>query len=95
MAKQYRVHAYNVGPRVGDQNGDDAHAHMDAMTEDGWVVHTATVQYPELSVLWERDKPGDGDDSGPPESSAVAEPAPASAAKHARTTGRRAGAPSG
>jgi hypothetical protein len=95
MAKQYRLHSYDVRARVGDEDGEGAHAHMDQMASDGWTVHTASVAYPEASILWERDAPEDGDDSGPPESSAVAEPVPASTAKAARTPGRRAGAPSG
>lgn len=55
MTKQYRLHSYNVGPRVEDPDGDGAHAHIDAMTADGWTVHTANITWPEATVLWERE----------------------------------------
>jgi hypothetical protein len=31
-----------------------SHAAMDAMTADGWHVHTASANFIEVSILWER-----------------------------------------
>lgn len=90
MAKQYRLHSYNSQPKVGDADGEGAHQLMEQMTADGWTVHTANVQWPEATILWERDAPEeDGDDTGP-EAGSKAESKPKS-----KPAGRRAGAPSG
>lgn len=106
MTKQYRLHSYNVQPRVGDAEGDGAHAIMDKMTQDGWEVHTANVLWPEATILWERDAPEDEDSADSPddEAEAASDSAPASPAaassgttrpKTSSARGRRAGAPSG
>jgi hypothetical protein len=95
MAKQYRVHAYNVGPRVGDPDGDDAHRHMDVMTADGWTVHTATVQYPEVSVLWERELAEEEAEAEEPEAKETKDTSASKAKSSTPARGRRSGAPSG
>jgi hypothetical protein len=48
---QYRFANYSFQTTA---HGDAAQAAMDAMTADGWHVHTATANFVELSVLWER-----------------------------------------
>jgi hypothetical protein len=89
MAKQYRLHSYDVRPRVGDENAEGAHAHMDQMVADGWVIHTANVTYPEASILWERDAPEEAEGPAPAREAAQQK------AGTAKERGRRAGAPSG
>lgn len=96
MAKQYRLHSYNVGPRVGDADGDGAHAIMDKMTQDGWTVHTANVTWPEASILWERELVEEETDEV---ATTDAEGKTTKETKTSKSTatarGRRAGAPSG
>ena len=47
---QYKYATYNPG-----QYPDDVQAQFDAMSADGWHVHTALPNYSEVYILWEKD----------------------------------------
>ena len=47
---QYKYAMYNPG-----QYPADVQAQMDAMSADGWHIHTALPNYTELYVVWEKD----------------------------------------
>lgn len=54
MSYQVAYVVYNPG-----QYPDDVQHDLDAMTADGWRIHTALPAYTELYILWERDVPDD------------------------------------
>jgi hypothetical protein len=59
MAKyQYRFANYSFQDSA---RAAAAHAAIDAMCEDGWHVHSATVNYIEAGILWERGSSATGD----------------------------------
>lgn len=52
MTFQYRYGIYNPG-----QFPEAAQSQLDAMTADGWQVRTASPNFSELYILWEREIP--------------------------------------
>lgn len=56
MAYQYQYDLLNVG-----QYPEAAQERMDAMTADGWHIHTCLPNYSEVAIMWERTAPGDSE----------------------------------
>lgn len=50
MPSQFRLHEHNFQNAPGDAMDD-----MSALSKDGWKVNTATIGFPYIHVLWERE----------------------------------------